>query len=788
MSKPFIFLCLIFFSGFVFSHPSLRTTLIAQEDSFFDDSDLEDIESFGDSDEESESPLNEFDNSSADDNFIEDDFEFVEGEGEESPPPEESGNIYEGDDEGDRADYEIISDKPDYEVVEDEELEQEFQEGDSPGEDNLEEGPEESDQEEGEQSSSTDEPAGGVGETIEEIDSLEEESEAFPIEDSTEGEMTEALGDTTEDLGETSDTEELDEGDLPPVADLEEAGFSEESLNIINNIRYIAEQDQIVIDCSEPTSHNVRKNEETHQLIIEILQARLGSNLQWPFVLRDFNTNFGLVQADQKDSSTVRIVIQLKESGDFPITQLTEEGNQLIVGYNLGEEDQAVSSYEGISSDAKADNIPLPPVNIKDFYFGNFEFTGTPISFHVIDAPIKQVLRFISEESGLNMVIGESVTGKITLKLEDVPWDQALYTIFKVKSLGYTRDGNIMIVLPLAEIEQRTKKLKEISDQQKGLSPYETKVIPISYGKLSDIEAKVKDFLTPSTNLSKGGKIITHLESNTFVVIDTAEALQKIESLIEYLDRPPKQVLVEAKIVEVAESFARNLGLTWGLSGDLPVSINTSGFAEFTQSLLGNISGAYGGRFSNGTLDSSLSLSGLPLIGDIGASLNLAESEGYAEVISTPKVVVISGKAASITRNTPILVPSSTTSTTTAEGSTSSQESVQKEDVSISLNVTPTVTATGSVFLTVDVTRSDPGGRGGSFKTTRNAKTEVLVKNGQTIVVGGIYEQDTVEQNDGLPFIKNIPFLNFLFNTRGRNRSKAELLVFITPKLVGGHE
>ena len=581
--------------------------------------------------------------------------------------------------------------------------------------------------------------------------------------------------------------EEIEDEEEEKTKELEDAiiqgeTFSEEALNSVTNIRYLASKDQIIIDCSEPTTYEVDKNEETNQFIIEILQAKLADNLHWPYPLKDFDTDFGMIKADQKNFSTVRVIIQLKEGADFPKSTLTETGNQILIAYGQ------VIGHQIIPEGDISDNIDdpssiLPAKTLEDLYSGNIQFSGTPVSFHVIDAPVKQVLRFISEESGLNMVIGEKVTGTITLKLEDVPWDQALYTIFKVKSLGYTRDGNVITILPLSEIESRTKKIKEILDRQQSLLPYETKVIPVNYGKIDDIGAKVKDFSTPASSYSKGGKLIVHPESNTFVVIDTPKAIKKIESLVKYLDKPPKQVMVEAKIVEVAENFARNFGLTWGLGGNVPVSINASGIME----LLGNISGSYRGQFNErGT--ASLNLSGLPIIGDINASLSLAEQDGHAQVISTPKVVVISGKSASITRNTPILIPVSTNTTQNPDGTTSTQQSVQKETVSISLTVTPTVTTRGSVFLKVNVTRSDPGGRGGSFKTERTAETEVLVKNGQTIVIGGIYEQDEVKQSDGLPFLKDIPFLNRLFNTTGSNRSKAELLVFITPKLLDSHE
>jgi len=557
----------------------------------------------------------------------------------------------------------------------------------------------------------------------------------------------------------------------------------EDTLNLVSNIRFIASKNQLVIDTSETTSYQTRKNKKNNQLIIEILQSKLSPNLKWPYILKDFNTQFGLVKADQKTPDRVRVIIQLKDKAEFPNTKLSEEGNQILIGYgdlsssaSLQTEDIGRLTEEGESANYLEQKQILPARTLEELYFGKITFSGKPISFHVIDAPIKQVLRFISEESGLNMVIDEKVQGSVTLKLENIPWDQALYTIFKVKSLGYTRDGNVITILPLQEIENRTKKLKEITAQQKPLIPLITKVIPVTYGKLSEIESKVKHFLTPSdtANKQEGGKIIVHEESNTFVVIDTQKAIEKIEKLITYLDKTPKQVMIQAKIVQASENFTKSFGLTWSLGGNLPATINVSGLLE----LIGNISGSY--KFDSANGQGELQLSGLPFIGDVGANLSIAEGENYAKVISSPKVVTISGKKASITRNTPITIPKAVT--TNVQGD--QVENFETEDIKIQLDVTPTVTSKGSVFLDVSINRSDPGGSGGAFKTTRTATTEVLVQNGHTVVIGGIYEEDEVNTNEGIPFMRKIPFLNLLFNRFTRLRSKNELLVFLTPRLL----
>ena len=529
----------------------------------------------------------------------------------------------------DEMDYEHISEDPDYEISDEEDegtdksLEQDFE-----TEEDAEEDMEEIEEEEEEEALD-----------LEEEELVDEEEDSF-LEDSPEGE------------------EEFMEEEDSLIEEEEETAFEEDStsdgtLNLVSNIRYLAERDQVIIDCSEPVSYQTKKNEENKQLILEIMESKLGPNLHWPYVLRDFDTDFGLIKADQKDSSTTRIVIQMKEGArSFPETVLSEDGNQILVGFGDLSEGQMAASEEGVHL---SDSI-LPEKTLEDLYFGKLEFSGTPISFHVIDAPIKQVLRFISEESGLNMVIGETVQGTVTLKLEDVPWDQALYTIFKVKSLGYTRDGNVITVLPLSDIEQRAKKLREISEREVSLAPYQTKVIPVNYGNLDDIEGKIKTFSTKQTDLTVGGQVIKNKESGALIIIDTPKVIKKISELVKYLDRPPRQVMVEAKIVDASENFSSSFGLTWNLGDNFPITIKGDGIADVFNNFAKDIAGNWSGSMTGQGAVANLRVNGLPFVGDINASLDLAEAEGYAQVLSSPKVVVISGKTATITRNSPILI------------------------------------------------------------------------------------------------------------------------------------
>ena len=606
------------------------------------------------------------------------------------------------------------------------------------------------------------------------------------------GELESDLDEKEDDLRE-EDLEETDFGNESFSEDsIEEESFDgtaeTEALNLITNIRYLTMTDQIVIDTSEIPTYEERINEKTNQIIIEIAQAKLAKNLNWPYILRDFKTDFGLLKADQKDSTTVRVIIQLKTEAPIPPVTLDEE-DRIVIGEAKQRGQENTENHLNISSEI------LPQKTLKDLYFGDIEFVGDPISFHVIDADVRQVLRFISEESGINMVIDETVKGTVTLKLEDIPWDQALFTIFKVHSLGYVRDDNIITILPLKKIEEQTKQLKDIADKQKSLAPIQTKVLPIMHKKATDIEAKVKEYITPKTDLAPGGKIIVHEDSNSLIVIDNAEAIKKIEDLTKFLDYPTQQVLVESKIVEVTKDFTKNFGLDWNLSGDLPVRIGANGLLDFFQTAFNNFGASW--TTSNNATRTSFNLNGLPFVGNVSARLSLAENEGTARVLNTTKILIESGKSASISRNSPMTIPGGEPGgegggdANEGGGTTvvnNNQITYTQEDVTLSTQVTPTVTSSGSIAMQVNVTLENPGRSPGQVgettKISRTASTEVVSKSGQTLVLSGISQKAESQSNDGFPFFKNIPFLGFLFRNSESSSVETEMLMFITPTLI----
>ena len=689
---------------------------------------------------------------------------------------DEEGEAEEDEEEGD-----------DWDEDEDDWDEEEEEEEEGGGEDDWDEDDEDWDEEEEEEEGETEEEEGedDWDEDDEDWDEEEEEEEETP-EELEEPEGPEEGGEPSFPEEEEPDdllSEEPEEKEFPDLEEEEEPDLETESLpddpeglNVISNIRYKADSDRILIDSSQVISYQIRHNRKNRQVIIEILESRLEDSLKWPYILKDFATGFAMLQADQKDGRTVRVIIQIKEGRPFPVVILEEKGDQIAVAFqdSLREAGPAAKIAGADEDDAIK--------TAADFYFGKAEFSGRPLSFHVINAPIQQVLRFISEESGLNMVIGDGVRGQVTLKLENVPWDQAFHTILQVKGLGYIRQKNVAVIDTLQNLQNLTENLEKLNEKNKTAAAFKTKVIPVAYAKITEIVNKLSPLLTKgATPNSAQGRLIINEESGTILAHDTAETIKRIEKLAQFLDKPPRQVMIEARIVDVVETFSERFGLAWDINNTLPVRLDI--FTQFEHWLGSAFSFDVNEQGSN----ADLSVSNFPLIGNLNATLSLAESKGYAKVISSPKVVTLSGKTASIDRNAPILVAKGVTTGRSAAGETATQETFEQQDIKINLTVTPNVTSAGSVFLKISINRASPGPaqkKGDTTHITRTATTDVLVKNGHTVVIGGIYQYDETSGREGLPFFRSIPFLKHLFGAFQFQNSKSELLVFLTPKIV----
>ncbi|MFC1856236.1 type IV pilus secretin PilQ, partial [Thermodesulfobacteriota bacterium] len=404
------------------------------------------------------------------------------------------------------------------------------------------------------------------------------------------------------------------------------------------------------------------------------------------------------------------------------------------------------------------------------------------------------LLRMIADVSGFNVITSDDVKGQVSIHLSNVPWDQALDVILNIKDLGMVQRGNIILVVPQAKIaasEERKKskikalkeeKLDEIKRKQKDLEdlkPVELKVIPINYAKAADLSAQVQPIL------SEKGSISVDERTNVLIVKDIAENIEEIEEMIAQLDGVTPQVLIEARIVEANTNFSRRFGIQWGSGYNAgPQYGNPTGY-NFPNSYSAN--GGMGGPNNNYFVD-------LPANGANGAvdfsfghiantmtldmRLSAMESSGEGKIISSPRVVTLDNTQAIIQQGTAIPYES-----TSDEGS-----ETEFVDANLSLTVTPQITADGSIRLQIKASKNAPNlsivANGQPAIDKKEAQTEVLIKDGETTVIGGIFVVDESEAESGIPFFSKLPFIGWMFKTEEKIKSRNELLIFITPRII----
>ena len=429
-------------------------------------------------------------------------------------------------------------------------------------------------------------------------------------------------------------------------------------------------------------------------------------------------------------------------------------------------------------------------------------YNGRRIDIDLKDADIHNVLRLLADTGHVNVVTADDVTGTITIRMRNVPWDQVLDVVLQAKGLGMVRQGNLIRVAPMAQL-QKERELKLAQQKQEfELTPLETRLIPISYAQAEDLQARAKELLSPR------GSIAVDDRTNVLIARDVAGNLNYIEELIRSLDTQTAQVLIEARIVEATSKYSRDVGIQWG--GDVtfgpatgnptgvafPSSINaaggnydnntpTAGISPFTRNVTTpnfavnlpaavgtGAGGAIGMTF--GSIDNILNLS---------TRLSAAESSGLVRIVSAPRIMVLDNREARINQGT--LIPFAQVSALGVQ--TTFQEA------KLQLLVKPHVTADGSVSMHVKLNRDEPdftqtSPRGDPTILKREAETDLLVMDGHTAVIGGIYTRNTGRNLDQVPFFGDIPILGVLFQRRRAADARGELIIFITPHIVNRAE
>ena len=520
---------------------------------------------------------------------------------------------------------------------------------------------------------------------------------------------------------------------------------------------------------NENTSLEVRR--ERDDLVVDLPGVSLPGKLQRRLDVMDFATPVNLIDSTQTPDGT-RLV-------------LTTTGKFEHLAYQSG--DMLVVEVKPVAEQTAADSE------------SEFGFEGEKLSLNFQNIEVRAVLQLLADFNGMNLVTSDTVTGNLTLRLKNVPWDQALDIILKTKGLGMRQNGNVMLIAPAAEIAAREKQELEARNQLVELEPLYSEIFEVNFAKASEMAQILTTTQGQSTAgssaggfLSERGSVVVDQRTNSLLLRDTASNLADVRMLIEKLDIPVRQVLIESRIVIANNDFAKELGVRFGSSAQSgTLGAGTSGTLEGLQVPANNSdsvrpinsTGARGQDLNvnlpvanpAGTI--ALALAKLPLGAVLELELSAMQEEGKGEIVSSPRVITSNQKQATIEQGTEIPYQ---------EASSSGATSVSFKEALLKLDVTPQITPDDRIVMDLEVNKDEVGAvfLGVPSIDTRSVKTQVLVDNGETVVLGGIYEQTSTQSSTRVPFFGDLPYVGFLFKTDLNENRQRELLVFVTPKII----
>jgi len=538
---------------------------------------------------------------------------------------------------------------------------------------------------------------------------------------------------------------------------------------------------------------------ESGQVVVSVGNASLPASLQKPLNVSDFATPVEQISARSTGGGTTLVLdtsgayeSMAYQTGNEYIVEIVPRAAVAVAKTQSNDNDVAMGATSATTSDSK-------------------KYSGRPVTFNFQDVPVRTVLQLVAEESNLNLVAADSVTGNVTLRLVNVPWDQALDIVLRAKGLDKRRSGNVVWVAPQAELAKYEQDKADARIAMSNRVELVTEYIQINYHNAEQIfkmltEAKGiggsgagggQGGSVDTGFLSSRGRLVADGRTNTLMISDTPEKVEAMKQLIGEIDRPVDQVVIEARVVVATEGFMRELGAEIGVSG-LQDNLAFSGDFET------NVENwnARNDAEDNGTrqvITSGL-MSSLPVTSPAGAvalsllnagyaldlRLSAMQQEGRGEVISNPRIVTSNQREAVIKQGREVGYV--TIQPATAGGVAT--PSVQFKEVVLEMKVTPTITNDGRVFLNLNVKKDEIEGFVDTSIgdvpqiSTRSVNTAVLVEDGQTVVVGGVYEFADRDDVSKVPFLGDIPFLGNLFKKKGRSKEKAELLIFVTPKVL----
>ena len=440
-------------------------------------------------------------------------------------------------------------------------------------------------------------------------------------------------------------------------------------------------------------------------------------------------------------------------------------------------------------------------------------YSGKKISLDFQDIEVRRVLQLLADFTDINMVTADSVQGNITLRLKDVPWDQALDIILKTKNLDKRRSGNVIWIAPVTELTKAEEEEAKAIAQSVKLAPLQTEYIQLSYAKAADIEKLMTQGKNSSSSgssnsggseplgdsvgslLSPRGTVSIDPRTNTLIINDTAQQIDQIRKMIDLLDVRVKQVMVEARIVRASTSFTKEMGVKWGVLSQ-GITKNNDLLVGGSETTLWNLrdpddDGKYTiERPDNLNVDLGVTSAGaskiafgLISLSDFMLDLELSalQADGYGEVISTPKVMTADKQTAKVATGQEVPYQSTTNSAAGSTATTSFKEAL------LSLEVTPSITPDGKIQMLLNISKdsvADKAPNGELILNKNTINTNVLVDNGETVILGGVFEQITANQQTKVPFLGDLPWVGRLFRKDVKSDNKQELLIFVTPRIV----
>lgn len=462
---------------------------------------------------------------------------------------------------------------------------------------------------------------------------------------------------------------------------------------------------------------------------------------------------FTLLQVRGQNPPSSKLIVQLRED---KVPKVTAHDRGLYIDFPPPSAGTPQIASGGGRRDSLNDD------GEENIYSGKQQFTGRRIrKLEVKNSDIQDVLRLIAKSSNYNIVVGDDVTGKVgTLSLENVPWDQAFALVLQSKKLGYVRTGNVLRVSTLETLKSEKDAAVDAEKSRVKVEPLRTVLIPVSYAKAADLAARGKTFLTEGR-----GTIETDVRTNQVVVKDIDRVVKRIQKLFAALDTQPARVSISAKFVEMGNEFTRRIGSTIkplrpsfsGVSLDIASPFSASGPAT--------------------------TLLSAPQFAELQALFDIGETDNDVKTLANPSVTVVANQQATVSRNFSFFVLDQTA---TGGGQVSTPRQV---NTTLTLDVTPLVTGDGSIFLTLDIQNQTPRGQGTATTIdSRSVKTQILLDNGDTAVVGGVFSSQLTKQFEGIPLLMRIPVLGTLFSRRVVNDSKSEVFIFITARITNADE